>query len=372
MFATPVVFYLTATLGIGVWAGEFTPLSQVAQAQLRHSPVLFGRAYRDQYFAYKLISTQMRRPEVLITGSSRVMQFRSELLNRAPGHFYNAGGAIQKTEEIDQFLHHLDEAHLPKILILGLDEPWFNTKTSEGFSARRGLAQIDEEGKAGFARAMNASSYIWKDLAANKIPLSALIAHIDPYTRCYAIGLNAMVNGRGFRNDGSYQYMNYLLAPPSIGIRLATGLEHLAKDLDHLASGDRVSDSSLSSVEEVLQFSKAHNIRVFAFTPPYAPTIVEKMNAGGRHTYLQVLAQRLTVLFKKYGYAYIDAFDLRSLGVTDDDMVDAYHGSEFVMLRIYRQLYDLEPGTLSQYSDSEFLDQRIAEKRSPFSLFDTN
>jgi hypothetical protein len=75
-------------------------------------------------------------------------------------------------------------------------------------------------------------------------------------------------------------------------------------------------------------------------------------------------------LFKKYGFAYYDAFDLRSIGVTDDDMMDAYHGSELVMLRIYRQLFDLEPETLGRYSDSRFLDRLIADRHSAFLLFD--
>ena len=369
LFMVPVGLYLLCTVGVGLWAGEFTALRQVAMMQASVTPLLYGRAYRDNYFAYKLIASQVRKPTVLVLGSSRVMQLRSGFFNRAPREFYNGGGSIQKTEEITEFLSHLNETELPKILILGLDQPWFNSKTSSGFSRRRSLEQLDEEKKLTFARAMNSTRFVFKDILSSKIPFSALIVHTDPFSNTYAIGMNAIVRGWGFRNDGSYQYGDRALHPGSVAERLAEGFDHLAKDQDHLARGDTVDDTQISAVEAVLQLCRAHGIKVFAFSPPYAPAIVDKMRAEGRHQYLPLLSQRLTELFRKYDSVYIDAFDPRSVGATDDDMWDAYHASEFIMLSIYRQLFARDTSTLALYSDVEFLDQLISKHRNPFLVF---
>jgi len=353
LFLLPVVLYVFATVGVGVFAGEFTPLRDVASLQAGNAPILYGRAYRDNYFAFKLIATQLRNPEVLVLGSSRVMQFRAGFLDRAPHNFYNAGGAIQAVQEIREFLRRLDQSHLPTTIILGLDQPWFNAKTSGDFSARRALNQLDEENTVQFARAMNVSKYVLGDLLAAKITLTQLANRTDPTSGCRAIGLSAIMNGGGFRNDGSYQYGE---ADDPVHQRFVEGLDRLANDSDHFASGDRVADGVLVELDAVLRFLKERGVRVFAFAPPFAPIIVDKMKQGGRHQYVQMSTQRLAEMFKSYGFVYVDAFDPRLFGTSDVDMVDSFHGSERIMLAIYKTFAEREPETLARYSDSKLLD----------------
>src|SRR5438552_8112008 len=168
----PAAYFLVTSF-IAFYGGEFTPLRQIAAAQAEQTPLLYGRAYRDNLFAYKLIATQFRKPEVLVLGSSRVQQFRSLLFNKNGTAFYNAGRATQSIYETRQFLEALDPSTLPKVLILGLDQPWFDMQS--GYSVPPDAPQpTDDETTPDLTRLLNVDRSIFTDLLARKISLGKL------------------------------------------------------------------------------------------------------------------------------------------------------------------------------------------------------
>src|SRR3954471_10992001 len=114
IFIAPFLAYFGTTGSLAFYSGEFTPLRQVAAMQSGDIPVLYGRAYKDNYFTYKLVATEMRTPEVLVLGSSRTNQFRSKFFNKKSAAFYSASQAVQSIYETRQFLESLDKNKLPK------------------------------------------------------------------------------------------------------------------------------------------------------------------------------------------------------------------------------------------------------------------
>ena len=66
------------------------PLPAVIQMQAGGEPVLYRVGYGNRDQDYKLMSVEYRQPEVLMIGSSRVLQFRGQFLNNEPDIFYNA------------------------------------------------------------------------------------------------------------------------------------------------------------------------------------------------------------------------------------------------------------------------------------------
>lgn len=361
VYLFPVGVYVITTTCVAIIGGEFAPLRQVALRQTGTTPLLYGRAYRDNYFAFKLISTQVKRPAVLILGSSRVMQFRSMFFNKKPSAFYNAGGAVQSVYEIQQFLSHLGEAETPDVVILGLDQPWFNAKSASRFSTRRIADQVDEEKIVPFARALNVSRFVFQDLVKGKIGVDALLVHKDPVYGVQALGIAAIVKGRGFRNDGSYQYGDQVLQPISSHERLAEGIQRLQEDIGHFAGGDQVAESSMAELEDVLKECRKRSIFVIGFSPPYAPSIYAGMMEKGTHAYLLDMSSRLSTLFEEYGFSYLDFSDGTLANAVDADMLDSFHSSELISLQIYMRMLQKRPDILDQYSDPEFLEGRIIE-----------
>lgn len=363
-FLLPALAYLAATMGIGFIGGEFTNIRKVAEMQAQGKALIYGRAYRDNYFAYKLISSQVRKPELLILGSSRTMQFRSQLADLRPGAFYNAGGAVQSIFEVLPFLHALEETgSLPKALILGLDQPWFNASAPSLNIRRRVREQMDEEKSTPLNRALNVSKLIFMDMAAGKVSPVRILDRLDPVTGQPALGIAAIMRGSGFRNDGSYQYP-ILKNPPPVDERLAEGYQRIKDNISHFAAGAEANGSSLREMESVLAYCKKHGIFVAGFSPPFAPGAYAAMQAGGKHAYLAKSADSLSRVFLISGFPYRDFGNAAWVEGEDEDMVDAFHGSEFVYLRIYQELLALAPAYLGPFSNAQALASAASMPRS--------
>src|SRR5207237_9027916 len=140
----------------------------------------YGRGYRGNFFAFKLVSVRERRPEILVVGSSRTMEFRAGLVNRKPAAFYNAGGASQSLAEMRRFVQMAQATTRPKIMIIGLDQWWFNARHARGRSMARVQEQIDEESAVASARVLNVGRFVVRDLVFGKIPPHALLSRRDP------------------------------------------------------------------------------------------------------------------------------------------------------------------------------------------------
>ena len=354
LYLAPVALYVAITWGIATWAGELTPLVDVARRQAT-SPLLYGRAYRDNYFAFKLISVRERRPELLVVGSSRTMQFRSGLANRRPEAFYNAGGASQSLAEMRRFVELAVSAVRPRVVILGLDQWWFNPKHSHGPAASRVAEQIDDETTVASARALNMGRFVVRDLVLGKIPPAALLVRRDPVSDVEAMGMNAIVNGNGFRTDGSWQYGALATRPASVEERLREGFARLRADRDHFSGADHVDRAVVDELEQLLEWSGRRGVFVFGVSPPYAPSVYARMAAGGRHGYLGEMAAALRAAFARHGFVYLDVTDGGALHARDDDMIDGFHASELIYLRIYRALVAAGADVLEPYSDAATL-----------------
>jgi hypothetical protein len=356
LYLAPLLVYLTGATGAAAYAGEFLPLRQVVALQAGAAPVLYGRAYRDNYFAYKLLAAQLRKPEVLSIGSSRMLAFRSMFFNKKSSAFFNAAHAAQSIYAVHDFVRALDRSELPSVLIIALDHPWFNASSHYAVRPQTSSAMNDERWPDSI-HMMSVSQNIVADMAKGAVKVDKLLTRAEPVHGIQAIGLNAIMNGMGFRNDGSYQYGADILTPPSFESKMAEGFNDLRENVDsHFVTGSELSQESLGELEALLKFAKEHGIFVIGFSPPYAPTIYAEMMADGRHTYIPNEVIALEALFRHYDFGYFDFSDAAQLGAVEEDMIDAFHASEFINLRMYIRMLKALPDVLGPYSDLTFLE----------------
>lgn len=103
LYALPFAIPFLLLSGFMIYTGEAMPLATVARIQMGDDPVLYRPRYGNRDLDYKTISANLRQPDILAVGSSRVLQFRAQFFNLQPREFYNAGAPAWTLDQISSF-----------------------------------------------------------------------------------------------------------------------------------------------------------------------------------------------------------------------------------------------------------------------------
>jgi len=204
LFTLPFAFAFAVVTGFLMWIGESLPLPMVVELQQSETPVLFRPAYGNRDQQFKLLSVNANQPQVMVLGSSRVLQFREHFVTENPDAFYNAAAPAWEIEEVRNLLFNID--HIPDVILLGIDPVWFN----EDYPGD----PIVEPPMSDYARIWRVNrTFIQELLDGETFDVPMLLRREEPGgSGGIALGLRAIRDGHGFRNDGSEQYGDFLVA----------------------------------------------------------------------------------------------------------------------------------------------------------------
>lgn len=300
-------------------SGEILPLSAICR-RTKNEQILFGLAYSDVNQKYKLEMTKMKTPTVLSLGTSRIMQISDEWINDSIS-FYNAGGGIVEPIDVVSFLEQLEER--PKILILNLDQFFFNVNSSSRYNATYDYKY--EPGRIFRVNALN----IYKDFMNSKFLISDLLKS--------NIGLNACANGNGFKNDGTYYYGGVIDNPKSQpDYHFEDCLTRIKKAERRFEYGTSIDLKTVADLKQILLYCTEKNIKVIAFIPPFAPTVQrEILKQGDNYKYMRLIYPTIKNLFDSqdsflYDFQYTDIIDS-----PDKEFIDGLHGSKRTYLKMW-------------------------------------
>lgn len=361
IFALPFVVLFSLLTGSLVYIGESMPLPVVIAMQDSDTPVLFRVGYGNRDQQYKLLAVEHFQPDVLMIGSSRVLQFRAAFFDQNSDAFYNAAAPAWQLEEISRLLFTMQ--HRPDVIVLGIDPPWFN----EDYAGD----PIVEPPTALFDRVFTVNRTFLQEVMDGKtFDVDRLLARDEPGgSGGIALGLRAINDGHGFRNDGSEQYGDFLVAghlwqPNLRGHHM--GL--LARGEDMYVRGDVVSQEAMAQLRAILDFARENDILLIGFSPPYMPTLWDEMIHSPEHGYLRTLLPQLENLFAEYGFPYFDYSDGETLGATDEDFFDGWHHSERIALQITVNMARAIPA-LQPYMDIDAQQQVVDTAPDTFRVF---
>ena len=373
-----ILFFLPLTAVFGtpalvLWlGGEFTsPDTVIARQERGDQLVLFGPAYTDSALYLKVRRLIHQRPKVLALGNSRVMQFRRGFF--LPGtSFYNAGGTVARLPHFLAFLKDLPPEALPETLIIATDLGYFNASFDKLDLDKFSTAWLDEQ----MTRHASPDDIfqknwqtVWTAIRQGKIKFARL-ASLDGLGP--RIGLNALCNEQGFRNDGSYLYGGVELNihdPRHRDYQFAGTLRHIARGVGRFAYADGPSPGSLREMDALLDWCQERKIHVIGFFPPHAHAVWAAMMAKGeKYAFIPKLETELRARFDARGFEFFDFNDFATLGSPDDDAIDGYHGSERTYLRLVIAM--LESGSqLNACADLPALRGVLVASKSHTSLF---
>lgn len=286
---------------------------------------LAGLAYSYPIKAYKLNGVKQVKPQVLILGSSRVMQIRQYFFK--PGcTFYNAGGFTASITDLDCFLNNLPAGYNPRMLVVGIDQYWFNANTSS-FDAVTDC-NIVNDSSALYSLFKYRFFEIYRDIYNGKIKLAKLFNNNN-------IGLNGMMNNEGFRQDGSYRYGKILANHENdVDYGFKDTYKRIKDGNSRFEYGTDVSEKALQALDAFLGDCSRRNIHVVGYLPPYAHAIIDTMmKIGSNYAYIKKLQAALKPLFYKYKFTLNDYTDVATTGAGPGEYIDGFHASEKAMLR---------------------------------------
>lgn len=338
------VGFVTLTGGM-IYIGESMPLSMVVAIQERDELVLFRYRYGNRDQQYKLLSANARRAPLLAVGSSRVLQFRDGFANLNPRDFYNASAPAWTLDEVEALLNSLDENALPQVLLLGLDLAWY----SDNYEG-----DVFPEPISDFANIFAVNrSFLQDVLNGEDFDWGLYLARREPATNGnMALGMRAIRDGHGFRNDGSEQFGDYLVAEWLQQSQQREQHEALMRDCQFVyPCGDTVSSLRLEQTRRILAWADEREIYVVGFLPSYAPSLWAEMSNLEQHAYIHPAREALGAMFGESGFNFFDYSDGADLGLSDEDFFDGWHASEKGNLALYIQMVMFTP-ELQVFSDA--------------------
>jgi hypothetical protein len=316
----PLLLITTYSLSIMVISKEIIYFSELTNHK---DDYIVGLALSNYTPEYKYVLSLSHKPEVLIVGTSRVMQF--ELSDYIQSEIYNAGGAIQRLTDIPVLVDNLiDNGYYPNKIIIGLDQNFFNPNWAENSEYEKNRFE---------QRLTNLPDLVvpnrlefFRILLTNPYDLSKVLLYQGDN-----LGINAIVKQEGFNKNGFYNYGN--------GLFNDKRFDDTRWRIDNNASGFQRSDEysylAIQIYEEFLEVAKINNIEIIAFLPPYSPTIYEHMLVDGGYGYIDKLSLTLDTIHLKYGYEFHDFTLIENFN--DDFYIDGFHGNSAV----YDYIFDI-------------------------------
>lgn len=319
--------------GIVVFFGrEYTSIKEVVKIQKEFPEAIFGFSYSETpFFTYKQLITKDKNPEVVTLGTSRVMQIRKEFFIK-PETFVNAGGAARSLKEAKLFIEQLPKGSNVKLIILGIDQEVLYGEYSN-------IGDMNEKSLLG--RVLDTtvvdSRRMYLDYLSHKYSLSKII---DEYKRTHNVGISAIINGDGFREDGSYKYSKEegdINLYQSVQGQVDKKVEKIKLSSESVQEyNSKELKSNLVVINDILKLCKDKNIKIIVFMPPEHPDFYNAMinSTGLYHEMIKTGPKALGELLKSQGVIFFDLADINIFGGKKTEFVDAVHGTDVMYLRM--------------------------------------
>lgn len=366
MYLLPFVLITGGAIGLAWHAGEAMPLNTVHDIQEEYPDTVFLPRDRETIFAYKFIGVQRRHPDVVVVGSSRVLNFRSNVLTVNPSEFYNAGQSGMRLDDILALLNALTPETAPRTLLIGLDQFWFNPAWEE---SRDKVTTTTTD--IGLERILLTTRRTVQDVLSGVITLDALAQARDPIYGGRAIGMTAIEKGNGYLFDGSRQTDVVTLSDDMLDQLRRDDLRNLDREGGNLVDGVGVNTEIVTLLDRTLARAADLDIEVIGILLPYMPTMMDEVQARGSHTYISDIVAPIERVFEAHQFRLFDFTDPRTVlgeAVVDTEMSDAIHPSERLSTRIFASIADAVP-PLGALTNTTLLRQMADAAETPHTVF---
>ncbi len=368
-FFSFIFYYVLAalfTIIIFYKSGEIFWLNKTLDAQVNdRRNFIYGAAYSNLPHYFKFAATKNISPDILVIGSSRVMQFRSSFFSDSIP-FYNAGGVFSRLTQIRSFLESLPSSRLPGVIIIGLDQWWFSAQYDYLTKTPNDLIYHQYSWLNNW-EALSKWQQFYFDCWSGKISWNHWCLKKSNNTEWY--GLAALIEQSGIRKDGSREYGDKLNNRLSVKDSFQQKPNNELSGVALFNFLETIDKNAIDELRLLLLFCKINNISVSGFLPPvHDDLLIQFEKQLKNYTCFFHLQESLNPVFRENGFRIYDFTRLKSYGSNNDEMIDALHAGEKSALKLYLQLLRTDT-YLNQYSDSTYLKLKLDSANGNFILF---
>jgi len=325
------------------------PLPDIVQEQLRHHPekiCLFGSALVNGGFNYKTELYDKIQPEVVGLGSSRVLNFRSDMFK---GTFLSLGGAFNSLSEGEALVKHILGQHKPKFILFGIDFWWFNGVYLPA-SYRFSPPSLADESLSPITKMLKVLTF----LSEGKVTFAEVFgATVNPfYDNCH-LGIPAKKFRDGFGPDGSYYYGGYVFGLRKADDQQFKGtLNKIRSGIGRFCYDQDLDPVHVATFERIVAMLQASGVPTVYFFPPLPKVVVEEMaKFPGGYAYFSKLRKYV----KDKGLVVYDFTDMTPFGGTDCEFLEGIHGGDVLYAKMLHELVSKDEA-LKKWVDMSSID----------------
>lgn len=326
-------------------AGELSSIETIANAQQRVGG-LYGTAVHGNSYPYKLDLYAARRPQVVVIGSSRVLQLRESFFTQS---FVNLGRAIDYPLEAEQLVADMLRIAKPKLVLFGLDYWWGNPRWVHSYT----FARHQMRGGVLTPDAMLAPTN-W--LIGGKLSLDTYLDVMGDgrpvmIDGAAMYGVQAITRGRGFGPDGSLYDAGLISGRKSaedVGFRDTRA--HIEAGTAQFRYGSEIMAERIDSLRRVIDVLRRAGVPTITFLPPLAPSIAEIVRERGeQYGFIPKFREQVATL-NPFHYDFHGA---GSLDATDCEFTDGFHSGEVVFARMLSKMAEDTGNGLARFLNRE-------------------
>ena len=136
-------------------------------------------------------------------------------------------------------------------------------------------------------------------------------------------------------------------------------------------SSRAIDPQTLDKLNRFLKNAKDKHIFVIGFIPPMPHAVYAEMQKHPNASYAEAFRELPGVLkemYAKYGFDFYDFLDPASFGGSDNEMVNASHGSEKMYLKLFIQIAQESPA-LGPFVDLDYLKESLSKAKNDYEVF---
>jgi hypothetical protein len=365
---------LVGTSAILWRAGDLWPAEWIASHQQRQKS-LWSAALQPDEAGYKRALYVRRKADVVVFGSSRVLQLRQGMFRSS---FVNMGRAFEYPETLSVYVN-LAAAKRPKVVLWGLDYWEFAQSNIERRTAAacfsRLLATKPIDDATNVELIPKNAAALWGLVRSASVSFGDIWRAVSPSNEAgvACIGLRACGGGDGgYAPDGSYYYLKEMRHPSLAAETRRREVQRMqnTRIAYSLAQYDRLSNEALKILSDTVTEMKRDGVGVYLFLPPVDADFAVMLQTYPEFSrFISDLREALPRLAGSLKVKYFDFLDPATLSVRADEFYDAIHPSASAMAKVLRRMSEANGDVLKAQINEGRLNELQA---TPAQTFDSD